>query len=334
MKSKHYIYIPFSGVGLHGGYRGDEWFAHRIEVFKRFTLNSLVNQTNKDFTIWCSFRPEEWSNPLTSKIGKAIQDAGLSYVFTFEGLMYHDDKFTTFTVKTVVRNMLMMLMDCWRNKKLRSPIEIIKYSFQNKNKTLLSRLMVSLYHLTNNGADWVYLTRIDSDDMFHEDVVQMIQDQEPAVKKALVFKNGVVYNVATGQLAEWNPKTNPPFHTIIFPGETFYDAQLHKDYYGTFKSHESITQEFNCTVLPDKHYCQVVNHGKRGNISTYWEAQPMYLVTTGHNTNIGTFWNTSFIGRLYNKCKSPKVKTGAIHPFIGNEFHGQEKQDILKGFGL
>ena len=55
----HLISVPFTGLGLHGGYRGDSWFKYRVEVFKKYTLPSLMNQTNKDFTIWLQFRPEE-----------------------------------------------------------------------------------------------------------------------------------------------------------------------------------------------------------------------------------------------------------------------------------
>lgn len=332
MKKLHIIYIPFSGVGLSNGYRGDKWFSHRIEVFKRFTLKSLANQTNKDFTIWCSFRPEEEHNPLTKHIARAILESGLKCVFTFHGLMYFDDKFSDYSPKLIARNIGMMMMSHIRNKTIPNPLRIIRDAFSNKNKTLVERIEKSLKSF-NAAGDWVYLTRIDSDDMFHKDVVELIQSQEPARKKALVFKQGVVYNVATTQLAEWNPTTNPPFHTIIFPADEFFDAQKHKDYYGLFQSHESITSEFNCTTLPDKHYCQVVNHGKKGNISTYWEAEPMYLVTTGHNTNIGTFWNTSLLGRIYMKYKLKKP-VERIHPFIGKEFFGEEKKEILSKFGI
>lgn len=52
----HLVYIPFTGVGIFGGFRGQEWFAKRIEIFKQYTLKSLLNQTNKNFDCWISFR--------------------------------------------------------------------------------------------------------------------------------------------------------------------------------------------------------------------------------------------------------------------------------------
>ncbi|MFZ2152244.1 MAG: hypothetical protein WAV09_04010, partial [Minisyncoccia bacterium] len=71
--NNHILAIPFTSVGLHGGYRSDSWFAHRIDIFRRFTLKSLKNQSNKNFLLWIWMRPEEEHNPLTKEIAKAIE---------------------------------------------------------------------------------------------------------------------------------------------------------------------------------------------------------------------------------------------------------------------
>ena len=52
------VLIPFTGVGI-PGYKGDVWFKERIALFERYTLESLLNQSDKDFTLWVVFRPEE-----------------------------------------------------------------------------------------------------------------------------------------------------------------------------------------------------------------------------------------------------------------------------------
>ena len=177
MKKLHIIYIPFTGVGLRGGYRGSKWFEHRVSVFRRFTLRSLANQANRNFTLWVSFRPEEEKNILTGQIAKAIEDAGLDYIFTYDGLLYHDDKFTDFNTKTRVKNFVRMIWDMWYYKEWKNPFEIIKYTWENKNETLPKRLEKSLEKLRAkfkdwHKTDWVYLTRLDSDDMFHQDFVE------------------------------------------------------------------------------------------------------------------------------------------------------------------
>lgn len=283
MMNLHLIYIPFSGVGLHGGFRGDKWFRHRVDIFKRFTLKSLANQTSKNFAIWCSFRPEEATNPLIDELAKAIGETGLKYVFTFNGLMYHDDKFSTYTLKTKLRNLLQMIWDGYNTGEWKSPREMWRYTWENKNTSLLARLTASIGELTrvfSSRYEWVYLTRIDSDDMFHKNVVELIQTHQPAYKKALVFDKGYMYNVMTGQLGEWLPPTNPPFHTIVFPGYAFFTPYLHKEYYGAFRSHEDITKEFNSVTLDMHKYC-----------------------VTFHNKHISTSWDVPVPKRLYQRIK-------------------------------
>ncbi len=66
----HLFFVPFTGLGLHNGFRGDAWFKNRIEIFKNYTLKSLLNQTNKDFVLWFCFRPEEEINPLLIELQK------------------------------------------------------------------------------------------------------------------------------------------------------------------------------------------------------------------------------------------------------------------------
>mgnify|MGYP001573658659 FL=1 len=333
MNCHHIVYTPFTGVGLHGGMRGQKWLKERIEIFKNYTLKSFLNQSNRKFVHWFSFRPEEASNPLIQELGEYFKKIDYSFIFTFEGLMYHDDKFTSFTVRTVARNLFMMLWDCWRYKQIKNPLEIIKYSFQNKNKTLPHRLDKTLFTLRNilPSAEWVFLTRIDSDDMLHKDAIQLIQDIPPEERRAIVMDKGFILNKQTGQLADWNPTTNPPFHTIIFPYYVFIDPMQHLYYYKEYKSHEDITKIFNCISLPRNKYLYLT-HG--GNISTYWYTNQYYLVTTGH-MNIGTRWNLSKLRIWWLKKKNPiLIPQRAIHPFIGREYIGEEKQKILIQFGL
>lgn len=329
MEKLHIIAIPFTGVGLHGGYRGDEWYKHRIEIFKNYTLKSLANQTNKNFIVWCWFREEERSNPLTSSISAALGDAGISYVFSFNGLLYHDDKFTNYTLKTKLRNLTQMLMDGWHQgyKPLR---EVWKYTWENKNETLLKRTSKALSELKDKigtGYELVYLTRIDSDDMFHKDAVGLLQHQDAVWKRAFTFQNGYMYNVVTGQLAEWIPPTNPPFHTIVFLGSVFLDAVRHIEYYGSFRSHEDIPKVFDAVCLDDNKYC-VTAHGK-DHISTSWDVpapkrayqKVKYYSHTTSGKNISTRWE-SRIAKKRNMM-------------LGDEIiDTDKKREILAQFGV
>lgn len=329
---KHLIYIPFTSVGLRGGYRGDKWFAHRINIFKQLTLKSLMNQSNKDFVVWCSFRPEEKNNPLTREIGRALIESGLKFVFTFDGLMYFDDKFDQFGIKTMAKNFVRMLWDMWYYKEWKNPLTILKYTWENKNATLPKRLAKSLDVLLRElgtDADWVYMTRLDSDDMFHREAVNLIQSQEPGLNRSLVFTDGYIYNAQTGQVAEWNPPTNPPFHTITFPVSSFFDPKEHLRYYGSFKTHEDAVTAFNPVYLDMNRY-MVSYHGKH--ISTDWNSplpkrihhalkyKPKGYCYSVSGRNISTQWES----------RTRHVQNA----MIGKEFFGEEKEAIKRDFGI
>jgi hypothetical protein len=256
----------------------------------------------------------------------------------YHGLPYWDDKFNNYNLKTRLRNLLMMLWDCWLYKELKNPVTILKYTYENKNKTLPTRLAHSITQIKEIiGADheWIYLTRIASDDMFHQEAVALIQSQQPTHKKALTFQNGYILNTNTGQVAEWNPPTNPPFHTIIFPANIFFDPQSHLEYYGSFKSHEDIPKVFDAETLDMGKYC-VTFHQKH--ISTAWDSpivkkayykakygkaepyrtEPKGYCYTVSGRNISTRWES----------RARKIKNS----MIGKEF--SDASDILKDFGL
>ena len=330
MNKLHLIYTPFTGVGLHGGFRGNEWYKHRIEIFKNYTLKSMLNQSNKNFIHWMSFRMEEQYNPLTIELFNYLKSINYPIIFTFEGLMYWDDKFTEYTLKSAFWNLLMMVRDCWIYKEWKNPFMIWKYTWEDKNRTLLQRLTYVLEKFKKDftGYDWVYMTRIDSDDMFHKDTIDLIQSQSPTEQEALVFDSGYIYNVNTGQLADWNPPTNPPFHTIIFHNWVFFDSVKHLAYYKDFKTHEDTTRVFNCKTLKMKNY-----------------------MVSFHKKQIGTEWDSSLPRRIYHKFKfEPKgycyttsglnISThwrsgsGVRNFMIGKEYEGEEKVEILRDFGI
>lgn len=234
-KFQHIIYIPFTGVGKHQ-YKGDEWFKNRIEVFLNYTLKSLLNQSNKNFVVWLSFRKEDMYNPLVLKLADRLP-MSLNIVWTFNGLLYHDDR------------------NAEQNKTLEQRLE---------------RALKTIEHLPM--ARFVLLTRLDSDDMLHKDAVQRIQDAhtEYPAKQALCMNRGYIYNQEKDEVCLWHPETNPPFHTIVFRWDFFFDPVFHLGFYDGFKSHEDIVDIFDFMVLPDYLYC-VFTHDPQMHISTSWD---------------------------------------------------------------
>lgn len=266
--------IPFTGVGLYKGYRGDEWFKERIEVFKKTTLKSLANQNNQQFVLWLTFRPEEFENPLVDEISKAVQAEGLQFIMTFDGLMYTDDKFVG-----GFKNRYANARRVWRtSRRLKKPwrevVGNVAELFKNKNGDLVERLERSLAFIADavHTSDLVLLTRLDSDDMLHEDAVEAIQQaiHMPSVE-AVLLRKGYILNTDTGELAEWNPTTNPPFFTLVFATKTFLNPLYHFFHWRGYQSHEDVEKSFKHVVIQGQRlYCVGVRNPKN-HISTTWE---------------------------------------------------------------
>ncbi len=233
MKIQHLVYIPFTGLGIND-FRGNAWFEYRTNIFRDYTLKSLKNQTTKDFTLWISFRPEEKENSITKRIEQDIKDAGIDYIFTFDGIMMWDDRGT------------------WHNNDLKERME--------KSLTELKGKL--------GESDWVYKTDLGSDDLFLGEALEEIQKVEPKEKRSTVYFNGYVLDMENNRLAEWNRDTSCSKYTIIYPSETFFSAEKHLDYIKELKSHEYASQVFDAVRLPDGRYMAGVH---KGNISTTWE---------------------------------------------------------------
>lgn len=228
----HLMMVPFTGLGLCGGYRGDKWFAYRIEIFKKYSLKALLNQTEKNFVLWLCFREQERNNPLTKELFDYLNKTGLKFIFTFGGIPIWDDKY--------------------------------------KNDNLLERLKIILPQLKDvyNGERYIYETCQPSDDLYYFKEVEEIQVQEYKKRGILTHGKGYVFNNKTQRLAEWNPTTiNPPFYTIMYPAGVFFDPKLHFDYMRNSKSHEDVIWIFNQIKMPNYRYCVLI-HGNQ--ISTTW----------------------------------------------------------------
>ncbi len=74
LKIKHLMYVPFTGLGLYNGFRGNRWLKNRIEIFKQFVIPSLLNQTDQDFILWVSWRREEKNNPIIKEFKQYLEN--------------------------------------------------------------------------------------------------------------------------------------------------------------------------------------------------------------------------------------------------------------------
>lgn len=270
MKFNHLVYVPMTGVGLFNGFRSQEWYKERIEIFKNYTLKSLLNQTNKDFILWLSFRPQEEDNILTLELALYLTRQKIDWRMTFNGLMYWDDKYSS-----SLRENFKTIKSYWRSRR-QGGLRLLQLLWYNKNKDLEERLKKSLFAFENlfkrekKHFDHILLTRIDSDDMFHKDALAAIKVSAilNPTSEAILLNEGYIYNKNVDQLAEWNPNVNSPFHTIKFPSDIFFNAKKHLEYYGSFRTHEDIPYVFNnYNSIPERLFCVLIH---ANHISTTW----------------------------------------------------------------
>lgn len=231
-KIVHFMYCPMTGLG-DPGYRGHTWLRHRLEIFKRFVVPSLMGQKNREFILWMSFRPEDRDNRIVQEFRDSLEGLrGLSYVFTFGGLCFYDDKFDRPTAEVRLLNSLHRTLP--------------------ELKTFVG------------DADWVYMTIQPSDDCYALDAVRLIQEVEPG-HKSIGFTKGYICDYGTKRVCEYDPDTLPPFSTIVFPSKTFLDPTSHFKYTGPYVSHEYVGDHLRMQVIPGRKFL-VGTHGE--NIST------------------------------------------------------------------
>lgn len=222
MMFRHFLYIPFTGLGLYGGYRGDRWLRNRIKIFKQFVVPSLKNQSNQYFDIWVSWRPEERNNERVKELKVFLErEFPKRVVFTYEGVCFYDDKY---------------------------PDKIAR-------ERLVTNLHKTMNTLINHVGDVneVYMTIQPSDDCYARHMVADVHNtfRRDSAIQACGYQKGYLMNYQTKELNEYNPKTNPPFYTLRFTKEKFIDPYGHTVHTSLKKK---VNQYEEGTPLPSHEY--------------------------------------------------------------------------------
>ena len=260
---RHFFMVPFTGLGLYNGYRGDKWLKNRINIFNEYVLPSLINQTKKEFIVWICWRLEERQNEIVKEFMRMLEDIrGMRFVHTFGGIPFYDDK----------------------------------YDEDKANYRLYRNLEATLPELKDyvGDAEVVFMTIQPSDDMYFSRMAETIQCAWPEDKDAMGFQRGYIMNYATKELAEYNPTTTPPFATIRFRAETFLDPRQHFQFTGPYKSHEFVKDHLREGFWEDRGFV-VGTHGV--NISTVWKHHYKGREITGGERDYILWMTNSFFAR-------------------------------------
>lgn len=269
-KVAHLMYVPFTGLGLYGGFRGNRWLRNRIKIFKQFVVPSLLAQSNQDFIVWVSWREEERNNQQVKELERwlkeqfekrpSIEDARnfgrRRVVFTYSGVCFWDDKYVGKAAYDRLANALHGAMGELQN--------------------------------VMGEAEEVYMTIQPSDDCYYSKAIEQIQTVLATMKDmgAVGFQRGYITNYGTRETRLYNPGTNPPFYTVRFPSKDFFVDPLKHMAYTAIKSH---TEKYPYgTPIPSHEYVGLaLNYGvieDRG-----------FMVGT-HGENISTVFNHPFAG--------------------------------------
>ena len=107
-------------------------------------------------------------------------------------------------------------------------------------------------------SKYIHATRIDSDDLFHQDVVEEIQQHEFAHRRALIFQKGYCFDAVNNQLQHYKAMS-PPNFTIIYPREIFYNQEKLRAYLSV-EGHDQIYSNMNSVLLSKNKYLILI-HG-------------------------------------------------------------------------
>lgn len=257
-KISHFLHVPFTGLGLHSGFRGNAWLKARIKIFKQFVIPALQAQSNKNFILWCAWRHEEKSNPHVKELQAYLENiTEFKTIHTFSGICFYDDKYEHDIART----------------------------------RLIDSLQGSMGELLDNIPDGneVLMTIQPSDDIYHSNGVQAIQEAfRDNDLDAVGFSSGYICDYLTKTVAEYNPETNPPFYTIKFTKDVFSDPLKHLEF-------TAIKQDVGKyrvgTPIPSHEYPMYAFGKKYGIIK-----ERGFLVGC-HSDNISTFFNIPYKGK-------------------------------------
>lgn len=260
MKTVTFLQVPFTGLGKIN--RGNAWLKNRIKIFKTFVIPSLQAQTSKDFILHCCWRPEEKGNKYVKELQVYLDSIKeFKTIHTFNGILFYDDKYED----SVARERL---------------------------TTNLHATIGEMFDYFGD-AEWVLAVLQPSDDCYEKHVIETLQWMFANEKwQAIGFSKGYICNYLTKEIANYDPKTNPPFATIKFPKEVFANALKHIEYVSMKRSNGKYKVG---TPLPSHEYYADVFLDK------YNVIDERGFIVGVHKQNISTSWQIPYKGEIASR---------------------------------
>lgn len=186
--------LPFSDKRF-----SKSWIEKRINIFMRFTLNSLKAQTNQNYL----------------------------------ALIKYEDK-----SKDIIDNVL--------SKYSKLPDNICFISKSKYEKKVIEKA---------KGFEYLYLVRLDSDDMYHKSFIQQLYDYKHDIStEAIINQNGYIYDSIKKQMARF-PQKSPNYYTLVYKVDDYIAGKR----YVIPGGHPNVIKLLNHEVIKKPNYIRLVH---------------------------------------------------------------------------
>lgn len=111
-------------------------------------------------------------------------------------------------------------------------------------------------------SDYVYVTRIDSDDMYAPDAVNCVKDCKPIEIgriEASMFRHGYLYDIYLDRLGVYDSPSTP-FHTLMIPKPVFIDPDRYeREVWSKAGDHSRVNSAFYTHQLPSWQFTVLIH---------------------------------------------------------------------------
>jgi len=147
---------------------------------------------------------------------------------------------------------------------------------------------------------YVYVTRIDSDDLFHKEVVEEIQQHDFSWRRALIYQYGYCFDCVNKRM-RYHYVPCPPFSTIIYPTEIYIDKDPSRisKYVNTISGHDQLLRSMNS--LPLSKYKYIVLCHKMNDSTYYTERKEEHLKTIDKKLHNNILLDFNISTKTYEK---------------------------------
>ncbi|MFA9464126.1 MAG: glycosyltransferase family A protein [Velocimicrobium sp.] len=116
-----------------------------------------------------------------------------------------------------------------------------------------AKQITALINQTVKEYEYFYLVRIDSDNLYHKDFVQILYDSHPKIEtEAFLCQCGYLFDIKTNKLA-YSFHPSPSYYTLIYKTGEYQSGKRY-----SMTSHKKIITDFKVELLNDYFYITTI----------------------------------------------------------------------------